>query len=76
MDNLWRQGELGLGFHENNEGNNQEQMNNQENLNNQNVSPIILARSVRDVKVPLTAIVASSIRKPPPWGRFELKRAW
>ncbi|XP_015159080.1 uncharacterized protein [Solanum tuberosum] len=49
--------------------------NNTENLNNQGVPPIIPARPVRDVAVPLTANLASSIRKPPPGGRFELKQS-
>uniref|UniRef100_M0ZKE4 Uncharacterized protein n=1 Tax=Solanum tuberosum TaxID=4113 RepID=M0ZKE4_SOLTU len=62
MANLGRKGELGLGLHENNEGNNQE------NLNNQEVPLIIPARPVRDVAVPLTTNMASRIRKPPPGG--------
>uniref|UniRef100_M1DRW4 Uncharacterized protein n=1 Tax=Solanum tuberosum TaxID=4113 RepID=M1DRW4_SOLTU len=66
MANQGRHGELGLGLSENNKDNNQDNMNNQENLNNQEVPPIIPARLVCDMAVPLTTSVASSIRKPPP----------
>ena len=53
--------------------------NNPENVDNQGVPPhvpIIQARLVRDVAVPLTANLASSIRKPLPGGKVELKRIW
>jgi len=54
--------------------NNLENVNNQRDLNNQGAPPVVPARPVRDVEVPFTANLASSIRKPPPGGRFELKQ--
>ncbi|KAH0635881.1 hypothetical protein KY289_035796 [Solanum tuberosum] len=69
--NQGRLGELRLGDRGNNDDNNQdnvnnpENVNNQKNLNNQGVPPVVSARPVRDVAIPLTANVASSIRKPP-----------
>ncbi|XP_049359553.1 uncharacterized protein LOC125824249 [Solanum verrucosum] len=68
MANQGRHGELGLGLQEDNEKNNQDNVNNRENLNNQGAPPVVPARPVRDVAVPLIANVASSIRKPPPGG--------
>lgn len=47
-------------------------------MNNQRVPPdfpVMKARPVRDVAVPLTTYLASSVRKPPSGGRFELKRS-
>ncbi|KAK4740166.1 hypothetical protein R3W88_003863 [Solanum pinnatisectum] len=78
--NQGRPGELGLGVRGNNDDNNQDNVNkpenviNQGNPNNQEIPPIVPARPVCDVAIPLTANVASSIRKPPPGGRFELKQ--
>ena len=52
-------------------------LNNSKNVNNQGVAPyvpIIQARVVRDVAVPVFTNWASSIRRPPSCGRFELKQ--
>ncbi|XP_049406133.1 uncharacterized protein LOC125869732 [Solanum stenotomum] len=79
--NEGRQGELGLGIPGNFDDDNQDNVNNLENVNNprnpnnQGVPPIVPVRPVRDVAVPLTANLTSSIRKPPPGGRFELKQS-
>ncbi|KAH0773520.1 hypothetical protein KY290_010657 [Solanum tuberosum] len=87
MANKGRPGELGLGTLGNVDDNNQDNMNNPKyvnnqgnpnnggNVNNQGIPPIIPARPVRDVAIPLTANLASSIRKPPPGDRFELKQS-
>ncbi|KAK4709062.1 hypothetical protein R3W88_029987 [Solanum pinnatisectum] len=74
MANQGRHVELGLSLQEKNENNNQDNVNNPETLNNQWVPPVVPTRPVRDVAVPLTTNMASSIRKPPPGGRFELKQ--
>ena len=73
--NQGRQGELGLGIPGNFDYDNQENVNNPRNPNNQGGPPVVPARPVRDVAIPLTANLASSIRKPPPGGRFELKQS-
>ena len=76
--NLGR-GELGLGIPKNIDDENQENLNNPENVNNQRnpnnqeAPHVVPARPACVVAVPLTANLASSIRKPPPGGRFELK---
>ncbi|XP_049347870.1 uncharacterized protein LOC125812419 [Solanum verrucosum] len=78
--NQERQGELGLGIPGNFDDDNQDNVNNPNNVNNprnpnnQAEPHVVPARPVRDVAVPLTANLASSIRKPPPGGRFELKQ--
>ncbi|WMV09361.1 hypothetical protein MTR67_002746 [Solanum verrucosum] len=64
------QEELGSGLRGDNEENNQDSVNNQENYNKQEVPPVVPTRPIRDVAVPLTANVASSIIKPPPGGRL------
>uniref|UniRef100_M1DG69 Putative plant transposon protein domain-containing protein n=1 Tax=Solanum tuberosum TaxID=4113 RepID=M1DG69_SOLTU len=63
--NQGRQGELGLGILGNFDDDNQDNVNNPRNPNNQGVPPVVPAKLVRDVAVPLTANLASSIRKPP-----------
>ena len=71
---------MGLGISGNFDDDNQDNLNNPENVNNprnpnnQGVPHVVSARPVRDVTVPLIANLASSIRKPPPGGRFELKQ--
>ncbi|XP_049397317.1 uncharacterized protein LOC125861470 [Solanum stenotomum] len=81
MANQGRHGELGLGLPRNIDYDNQDNLNNpenennQRNPNNQGVPPVVPARPVCDVAVPLTSNLASSIRKPPPGGRFELKQS-
>lgn len=57
--------------------NNPRNPNNPKNVDEQRIPPhvpIIPTRPVRDVAIPLTANLASSIRKHPPGGRFELKQ--
>lgn len=79
-------GKLGLGYPSNNgydkheppeDVNNLRVPNNPKYFGNQEIPPyvpILPTQQVQDLAVPLTANLASSIRKPPPGGRFELKK--
>ncbi|KAK4717940.1 hypothetical protein R3W88_016278 [Solanum pinnatisectum] len=78
------QGELGLAISGHVDENNQDNLNNSKNVNNRgnqnnqgapHVVPVIPARPVHAVAVPLIANLESSIRKPPPGVRFELKQS-